>query len=339
MKVLMIGGTQYMGRIAVDKLLARGDSVTVFSRGNSKPYWWNRVEHISGDRNDVDDFKQKLKGKMFDAVIDTQAFKKEDVVSAVETFEGNVGRYLMVSTGSVYLDGKLDFYNHCPFREDEVNWSSLDYSYPDQEEPYGVGKRHCEKWLQENSKLAYTIIRVPAVMGWDDPSSRMWWWVQRALDGSPVVVPTEGHSVFRTLYSGDAAENWIRAIDSPAAAYQTYHISMKEIMTVSRWVDLVWSAAGNAGSVVFVPTSVVDKMLVAYDPPLCRPVPYIQDLSKAESDFGYMTTPVQEWISTTVNWYRDKYTGPDSAGYKNRENEINLGEKWVKRFGQLMEEF
>ena len=80
-----------------------------------------------------------------------------------------------------------------------MDWSSLDYSYPEGEQPYGVGKRHCEKWLQENSTVPYTIIRVPAVMGWDDPTHRLWWYVQRAFDGGPVVVPSEAQSVFRTL--------------------------------------------------------------------------------------------------------------------------------------------
>ncbi|OGG49004.1 MAG: hypothetical protein A3F84_14300 [Candidatus Handelsmanbacteria bacterium RIFCSPLOWO2_12_FULL_64_10] len=101
MKVLIIGGTRYMGRIAVLRLLERGDRVTVFSRGNVRPEWWDRVDHITGDRKDRADFSGKLRGRAFDAVIDTQAFEKGDVESAAEVFRGNVGRYLMVSTGSV----------------------------------------------------------------------------------------------------------------------------------------------------------------------------------------------------------------------------------------------
>ena len=299
MDFLMIGGTRYMGRIAVERLLERGDRVTVFSRGKTIPHWWDRVEHIIGDRTDVADFSAKLKGKKFDAVIDTYAMTKQDVESAVATFDGNVGRYLFISTGSVYFEGYLDFYTHCPFKESDVDWSGLDYSYPEGETPYGVGKRHCEKWLQENSTVPYTIIRVPAVMGWDDPSFRMWWWVQRALDGGPVVVPAEEHSVFCTLYAEDAADAWLQAIASPAAANQTYHIAMKEIMTAERWAGLVWAAAGQESSVTFVPRAVIDKdasLKGGYEPPLLRRSPYIQDLGKAEREFGYKTTPVAEWI-------------------------------------------
>ena len=136
-----------MGKITVQLLLNRGDEVTVFSRGTSRPEWWDRVEHIPGDRENREDFEAKLKGKQFDAVIDSQAYKKEDVESAIAAFRGNIGRYLLVSTGSVYLEGAVDFFNRCPYNEADVDWSTIDYSYPPGEDPYAVGKRHCEKWL------------------------------------------------------------------------------------------------------------------------------------------------------------------------------------------------
>ena len=79
MDVLVVGGTGYMGKILVQLLLDRGDRVTVFSRGTTKPEWWERVDHVQGDRNEYADFEAKLKGKQFDLVIDTQAYKKEDM--------------------------------------------------------------------------------------------------------------------------------------------------------------------------------------------------------------------------------------------------------------------
>jgi len=168
LNILVIGGTGYMGKILVRLLLDRGDTVTVFSRGTSKPEWWNEVHHIPGDRSDYDDFGEKLKGNPFDAVIDTQAYKREDVESAESTFVDRVDRYLMISTGSVYLEGAVDFSSHCPYDESAVDWANLDYSYPAGEDPHEVGKRHCEKWLLENSRLPYTIVRIPAVMGEND---------------------------------------------------------------------------------------------------------------------------------------------------------------------------
>ena len=74
MDVLIIGGTRYMGRIVVQRLLERGDKVTIFSRGTTRPEWWEQIEHIQGNREDQADFAAKLNGKSFDAVIDTQAY-------------------------------------------------------------------------------------------------------------------------------------------------------------------------------------------------------------------------------------------------------------------------
>ena len=336
MNVLIIGGTRYMGRITVQRLLEQGDRLTVFSRGSTKPDWWDEVAHVQGDRNDYEDFRKKLKGMSFDAVIDTQAYRREDVESAVETLKGNVGRYLFVSTGSVYLDGKLDFSTHCPFKETDVNWESLDYTYPEGEDPYGVGKRHCEKWLQENSGVPYTIVRIPAVMGWDDPTGRMWWWVQRALDGGGVIIPSENRAMFRTLYSGDAAKNFIRALKSPDAINHIYHIAMQEIMTIERWAKLIWRVAGHECEVFYISNEVNQKSLNDYLPPLSRPLPYIHDLSEAERDFGFATTPVEEWIQTTVDWYRGHYKGADSKGYEHRGKELELAAKWNDRYGEFL---
>ena len=338
MNILVIGGTRYMGRIAVQKLLDRGDHVTIFSRGNTRPDWWDQIAHIQGDRTD-DDFQTKLKGKSFDAVLDMQAFKKEHAKNAIQTFEGHVGRYLLVSTGSVYLDNKLDFFTHCPFKESDVNWSDLDYTYPEGEDPYGVGKRHCEKWLQENSTVPYTVVRIPAIMGWDDPTSRMWWWVQRALDGDGVLLSHEDQAPFRTLYSADAAESFIRAITSSETANQIYHIATEEVLTPQRWVDLIWKAAGHEPNITHAPAEVIASSLGTYAPPLCRAVPYIHDLSKAKRDFDFSTTPVEEWVQTTVDWYRDHYKGDDAKGYVNRSVEINLAKQWTKALSQAISQF
>jgi 2'-hydroxyisoflavone reductase len=339
--VLIIGGTRYMGKVTVERLLARGDRVTVFSRGSTRPPWWDQVTHIYGDRNDQPDFSSKLKSRPFDAVIDTQAYKWEDVESAVRTLRGNVGRYLLVSTSSVYLEGKVDFFHRCPYNEADLDWSQLEYTYPLGEDPYAVGKRHCEKWLMENGDIPYTIIRIPAVMGPDDPTGRMWWWVQRALDGGRLVIPTNSLGAFRTLYYADAADNFIRVMDTPQAVNQTYFIGMPEIMTIERWAYLVWQVAGNDLQIAYVPPEIIAKnnRLRNYSPPLSRPIPNIHDLSKANRDIGITTTPVAEWVQETVAWYRDSYRGPDSEGYRYRDEELSIALQWNQRYQQLVSEF
>ena len=341
MDVLVVGGTGYMGKILVQLLLDRGDRVTVFSRGTTKPEWWEKVDHVQGDRNEYGDFEAKLKAKRFDLVIDTQAYKKEDVESAERAFLGNAGRYLLVSTGSVYLEGAVDFFKHCPYNESIVDWSNLDYSYPPGEDSYAVGKRHCEKWVLENSQLDYTIVRIPAVMGADDPTERMWWWSQRALDGGSLQVPTNATGAFRTLYAADAAANFIRMMDSSNTIRDIYYIGMPEIMTIERWAHLVWQAAGHECHISYVPREVIrsSKTLSEYSPPLSRPVSNIHDLSKSQAAFGILSTPVEQWVKTTVDWYRDNPRKKNSAGYEFRREELSLASRWEKRMDQVINDF
>ncbi len=341
MDTLVIGGTRYMGRILVQRLLDRGDRVAVLSRGNARPDWWRQVEHVACDRDDGDAFRSSLRDRRFDAVIDMQAFRKEHVESAALTFRGNVGRYLFVSCGSVYLDGKVDFVTHCPFTESVVEWSALEYDYPEGEDPYGVGKRHCEKWLADSSDLPFTIIRIPAVMGWDDPTARMWWWVQRALDGGGVVVPDDHRAPFRSLCSGDAANAFMAALQKEETLGGTYHIASSEVFSNERWAGMIAGAAGTRCDVTYVPSDVIRRWdgLGSYTSPLTRAAPYVHDLSRARRDFSLETTPASDWIATTVAWYRTEYAGDDSAGYEYRSQELALADRWRAAYGELTATF
>ena len=334
MDVLMIGGTRFMGRMAVRKLLDQGDRVTIFSRGNVKPDWWDEVEHIQGDRFETDDFTAKLKGRRFDAVIDSQAFGKQDVETAITAMRGNVGRYLFISSAAVYgtqddWAGKLDWFARSPFKETDVSWDSIDYDHPIDEDPYSAGKRRGEKWLQESSDIPYTIFRIPAMLGEDDNEERSWWWSQRAMDGGPIIIPAENRGMFRCLYAADAADAYVKAIKSPKAANQTYHVATHEIIAIERWADLVCRTVGHESTLTFIPW----ESILRHDglsrhrrwySRLARPFPYLPDLSKAKEDFGFTTTPLETWVRSTVEWYMNEYQGEDSAGYEYREAEIAL---------------
>ena len=338
MDVLIIGGTGYIGKIVTELLLERSDNVTIFSRGSSRPHWWSQIEHITGDREDKSGFARSLKGKRFDCVIDTQAFKKEDVESVVDIFQGNTGRYFLVSTGSVYLEGGVDFLNNCPYNEDSVDWSTIDYRYPDELDTYAIGKRHCEKWINENCSIPYTIVRIPAVMGEGDPTGRIWWWIQRARDGGDLILPPQSLGSFRTIYSGDAARNFIRILDNPATINQTYYVAMPEIMDLNRWSNSIWNCMGSECSVAYIPLDIVRKEpnLQGYFPPMGRPFNNIHDLSKSEDAFGIVTQPFDQWIKSVVDWYADNSPIESSAGYGFRSDELNLVNRWKNHWDMFI---
>src|SRR3954470_6453882 len=102
MHALIIGGTQFVGALLTWRLLARGDTVTLFNRGVTPDPFGDRVERLRGDRT-TPDLAQRLAGARFDAVIDFAAFTGEDARGAIAALGDRAGHYVFISTGQVYL--------------------------------------------------------------------------------------------------------------------------------------------------------------------------------------------------------------------------------------------
>src|ERR1041384_6650578 len=102
MNVLVIGGTRFVGRLLVERLLAAGHRVTIFNRGTREDPFGDGVERLRGDRT-TSEFGRLLGGRSFDAVVDFAAYRAEDARGVVETLGGGRGgRYVFISTGQGY---------------------------------------------------------------------------------------------------------------------------------------------------------------------------------------------------------------------------------------------
>ena len=102
MHALIIGGTRFVGALLTFRLLARGDTVTLFNRGRTPDPFGDRVERLRGDRT-TPDLARSLAGRRFDAVIDFAAFTGDDARGAIEALGDRAGHYVCISTGHVYL--------------------------------------------------------------------------------------------------------------------------------------------------------------------------------------------------------------------------------------------
>src|SRR5579862_1016725 len=101
MKLLVLGGTKFLGRHVVDAGLARGDEVTIFTRGQTNPDLYPDVEHLVGDRDGKLD---ALVGRSWDGVVDTSGYVPRVVRQSAELLRDAVGRYAFVSSVSAYAD-------------------------------------------------------------------------------------------------------------------------------------------------------------------------------------------------------------------------------------------
>ncbi len=329
MRILVIGGTQFFGKLIVEQFLARSDQVTIFSRGRRRAEFWDAVEHIPGDRNDHTAFVRTLQQRSFDAVIDNIAFERKDVEAAIRAFAGRVGRYVLTTSGSVYATGRrFDAVRRlAPIREEDA-----DLAYRDQD-AYGDGKRACEETLHAKAgrarDLPFTIIRPPVVQGPEDPTGRVWFFVQRIADGGPLLVPTTFPTpATRHVYSADLARAFLAAVDTPAAADQTYNIAMEELVSLSDYVRLLSQAMKRDVEIVEVPEERLreDRTLGSYRVPFGtrRAVP---DIRRAQHDLGWRSTPILDWLRVTTQWLLDNQQA-DSDGYKERHAEIKAAERW-----------
>lgn len=291
MKILMLGGTTFFGKAIVEDLLAGGHQVSLFTRGHRRPDFWDRIEPFCGDRADRRGFREKMRGKKFDAVIDNIAFSGEDVSAALQALAGRLGRYILTSTA---------------WRGDKA-------------------KREAERALLSQTRVPYTIIRPPVVLGPDDPDLRGYFYFQRILDGKPVLLTDSATRPFPLVYSKDLAKAYCLALSSRRAENQAYGIASKELITTARLILEASRALGVKTRIAVVPAKTLKKAGFQYLEPYAResggPV---LDPAKAEKELGFAGTEFSRWISDTARWYRDCYHGPDSAGYDQRAREVDI---------------
>jgi nucleoside-diphosphate-sugar epimerase len=318
MRVLVIGGTQFFGKHFVEAALARGDDVTVLSRGQKRPAFWNQITHIGADRKDHAAFAAAMRGRTFDVIIDNIAFVRKDVEAAIEAFSGRAGHYILTSSGSVYPDFEPPEI-YCPIPEEAADLTVRG------DLPYAEGKRECEQVLHEQSDLPFTIIRPPIVQGPDDASLRGWFWYQRVADGGPVLVPDRRpHPIWRQAFSRDIAGAFMLAAGNQAAFGNTYNIASEEILVLDEFVSLVADILEKPDPVIVVSQEVLTREAPWYAPTYVHR--FVMDISRIKTDLGFRPTPYGGWLKETVRWHLSAGLR-DSAGYERRSEELSLAKQ------------
>ncbi|MGZ3423733.1 MAG: NAD-dependent epimerase/dehydratase family protein [Polyangiales bacterium] len=249
MKVLVIGGTRFVGPLLVFRLLARGDRVTLFNRGTHADPFGARVERVLGDRTrDLD----RVTGN-FDAVLDLAAYERPDVEGVIRTFSGRIGRYLFVSTGQVYLVRES---LEAPYRERDYDGPTIARPHTEEDGPewdYGMGKRACEDLLvAAGAGFPSTRLRIPMVNGPRDHYRRIERLVHRILDGGPLLCAEPERRV-RHVDAAEVARTMVALIDDDRALGEAYNQAQDETPTIEELVSAIGREIG--ASVRMVKTS------------------------------------------------------------------------------------
>ncbi|UCC39231.1 MAG: NAD-dependent epimerase/dehydratase family protein [Candidatus Aminicenantes bacterium] len=335
MKILIIGGTRFLGYHIAKRLLADGHDLTLFNRGKTIDDLGEKVRRIHGDRYNSKAFSERLSGEKFDAVVDMIAFKTEDSQTAVETFMGNVGHFIHISTAAVYIVTQ-DF--PCPIREEDFNRPL--YSKPEANDgwwSYGFHKRECENVLREAFErhgFPVTMFRLPIVMGERDYSLRAYSYFLRILDGKPLILPDGGLNVSTHIYQDDIARTISSNLLNPSSLGQAFNLAQPEILTLRTFVLKSSEIMNKKIEIVEIPSAILEKagLGISFSPFSMRR-PFVLDIQKARRELSFSATPFDIWVGKTIRWFVEDYDGEPPENYNSREKENEI----VKKYKQSVE--
>lgn len=179
MKVLMLGGTRFFGKQAVNELISKGYEVTIATRGMQVDDFGNNVKRIILDRTDKESLKVALEGLSFDIVYDNICYAPNECKDLLEIMEGRIGKYILTSSLAVYdkgMDKKEEAFNP--------------YTYPikygnRQDFTYAEGKRLVEAITYQSFDIPAIAVRFPVVIGKNDYTKRLVFYVENVYKGIP----------------------------------------------------------------------------------------------------------------------------------------------------------
>jgi 2'-hydroxyisoflavone reductase len=218
LKLLILGGTAFLGPHLVESAQARGHQITLFNRGKTNTQLFPELEKFVGDRdpNKGDGLKALEKavadGRKWDAVIDTSAYYPRVVTSAAEALKGAVGHYQFISTLSVFADRSVDVDEGAPVVELEDPATEKVTGAT-----YGGLKALCEAAAEAAMPGQVSNVRPGLIVGPLDRSDRFTWWPQRIARGGEVLAPGKPDAPIQVIDVRDLAQWCIHLIENQTA--------------------------------------------------------------------------------------------------------------------------
>jgi nucleoside-diphosphate-sugar epimerase len=330
MRVLVIGGTRFVGLELTFRLLARGHDVTLLNRGSRSDPFGNRVTRLVADRT-TKAFDSATSGLTFDAAVDFAAFTGEDARRAVRALGGRIGHYVLISTGQVYLvrDRKAGLAVETDYHGKLISEPTGEHDKS--EFLYGIGKRDAEDVLREawsQKRFPATALRIPMVNGPRDHYRRIESYIVRMIDGGPLLLPDGGGAPARHVYSTAIARAIVDLLGREATFGRAYNLAQDEVPQVRELVAAIALALGATPTIIPVAR---EKLIAAgLDAEQVSPfsgtwMSYL-DPTRAKTELGFRHEPLAEYLRATIAGLLAVMTGDRPAGYTRRREELRLAE-------------
>lgn len=327
MKLLILGGTVFLGPELVQAATARGHTLTLFNRGKTNPHLFPEVEKLHGDR---DGDLKALEGRKWDAVIDTSGYVPRVVRASAELLAPSVQQYVFISSISVYPDNaKPGTDEHAPVQtlSDEKN--------EEVRQNYGALKALCEKAAEAVMPGRVTNVRPGLIVGPGDPSDRFTYWPVRVARGGEVLAPGTGKDPVQFVDVRDLAE-WIihcverRHVGVYNATGPDRRLSIAELLGACQ------TAGGGEATFTWADAAFLEQQKVVpwSDLPVWTGGEDFATISNAKAiDHGLRFRPLEGTVRDTLAWFR---TLPAERQAKLRsgltsERELAVLAEWKKQ--------
>lgn len=299
MKVLVMGGTEFVSKSLTKYLIEKGYIVDIFTRG-LKPLQYDGLrKHLKGDRKSLEDLKINLSKEKYDYVFDISAYAKEDVEKLTMILnKENLKRYFMCSSGAVYIpSGEVVTEEFT--RGKNINWGI-----------YGLNKKEAEDYLfnlYENENFPVTMFRPTYIYGDENNLYRESYLFDRIDKGLDIPIPN-GNEKTQFIYIDDLVKIFESAIHIDKAIGQAYNVTHSEIITWQQLVETTMEVMNKKVNIKEIDTENLNIHERQFFP--FRNVTYLLDTNKSKED-GLYTPKVSliEGIKKTYKWYCD--TNPD----------------------------
>ena len=235
----MLGGTLFVGRHVVEAALERGHDVTLFNRGHTDAGLFPDVETLHGDRDAGD--LEALRGRRWDAVVDTSARVPRWVSDAAALLAGSVDHYTFVSSGSVYADTST------PGTDEAAPVHGLADETVEEitsAEVYGALKVLCERAAEETMPGRVLSVRAGLIVGPYDPTGRFTYWVHRIARGGEVLAPEPRDQPVQLVHGRDLAD-WMLAMAERRQTGVYNATGPERPLTMERVLEAIREATGS----------------------------------------------------------------------------------------------
>ena len=302
MKVLVLGGTRFIGLRLVHHLASQGHDITLLNRGRTSVQLPPGIKRLYADRRDPEAVRSALSGQEFEVVFDITGYEARNMEPMVELFAGKIKHYVFQSTAGVYARS-----NYLPTVEDSPRRSPIteEHGYA----AYEVNKVECEDYLfkaYQETGFPVSILRCPMIYG---PANwmhdREFSFFVRLLQGRTIFIPGNGASIMHFTYVDDLAHAHLSLVGNEKTFGQAFNIVSSQAITIDGYIDTMAEIIGVEAKKIYLDFQALKN--------LDRSVFGVGgvgnsffDIHKAKEYFGFWPAhSVKEGLKLTYEWWQE----------------------------------